>query len=360
MFDASFRASVVGSVLLALAAGCSDSKGAPAPDQDAATATHTPLLAISPTHVCALRQAGLYCWGDNYAGQLGTGDTQASEVPVKVANAGSDIGQLAVSSGRTCVRRDTGVVECWGDNALGQIGDGTRMSSPVPVAVVGLDNHIDEIAVEDGSTCALRGRYGTVQCWGASPEDSPDEGSLRPQPIEGLSDVVELRAGVFGTYCGRHADETVACWRLQEGKWTAAADVAALAGARAIALTGSDEVCAIAASGAILCHNLDDDSTIALGGSDGSVALVGTQLWACAQNAQGDWHCWNVLPPMLETVGSNAIALPTSATPVTSLALGGLRLCALRQDESVARNPRGAGITGDRGACRRAGASPRL
>jgi hypothetical protein len=300
------------------------------------TGTQTSLLALSPTHSCALRQAGLYCWGDNFAGQLGTGDTEPSTVPVQALNAGTDIVQLAASTGRTCVRRRTGAVACWGDNALGQFGDGTRQSSLLPVEVVGLENNVSELAIQDGSACALRGKVGSVQCWGASPEDAPDDGSLQPVAIEGVSRVIELRAGVSGTYCGRRADGSVTCWQLQAGKWSAAADVAALAGARAIALTGGDEVCAIAATGEIRCHNLYDDSTVKLGGSEDSVALVGTQLWGCAKNTQGEWHCWNVLPPMLESVGSNAIALPASASPVTSLALGGLRLCALREDDSVA------------------------
>ena len=159
---------------------------------------------------------------------------------------------------------------------------------------------------------------------------------MQPQAIEGVALAIELRAGVGGTYCGRRADGSVPCWRLQAGKWTAAVDVTALAGARAIALTGSDEVCAIAASGEILCHNLDDDSTVALSGSEDSVAVIGTHLWGCAKNTQGDWHCWNILAPMLESVGSNPIALPASTSPVVSLALGGLRLCALREDESLA------------------------
>src|SRR5262245_56988981 len=86
-------------------------------------------LATSATHSCALREAGLYGWGSNFVGQLGTGDEIDAERPVEAKLVGDDIAELALSSGRSCVRRKTGKVACWGQNDMGQIGDGTRDNS---------------------------------------------------------------------------------------------------------------------------------------------------------------------------------------------------------------------------------------
>ena len=43
------------------------------------------LLAVGNTHACARTADGVFCWGDNSAGELGNGGTVDSPVPVRVA-----------------------------------------------------------------------------------------------------------------------------------------------------------------------------------------------------------------------------------------------------------------------------------
>jgi hypothetical protein len=135
--------------LLALAGGCGDEQPtASAPDAAVAGAgggaSARPIevvrtLALSPSHYCARQQAGLFCWGANFLGQLGDGTAMDSDVPIAASMAGADIVDVALASGRTCVRRSTGEVACWGANGSGQIGDGTRDDAPAAVAALGID-----------------------------------------------------------------------------------------------------------------------------------------------------------------------------------------------------------------------------
>jgi len=178
---------------------------------------------------------------------------------------------------------------------------------------------------------AARERRGRVL--GGSPEGSPDDGSTVPEPIAGLSGIVELRGGVIDTYCARDADGAVYCFALDDGAWTEPARIAGLAHARAIAVTGYNVMCAITEARGVACYNLESGVSTPLEQSDDAVALVGTELVACAQRSTGHWTCWNILPPMLESVGSPPIYVPEDE--LIELAIGGFRVCAVRQDASV-------------------------
>jgi hypothetical protein len=291
-------------------------------------------LATSPGHACALRRAGLHCWGDNLQGALGTGDVESRDRPVAATVAGADIVELAAASGRTCVRRRGGEVACWGANDRGQLGDGTREPAVTPVTAPGIHD-ARQLAIDDGSTCVLHAS-GSVSCWGQSPDDSPEQGTLLPWLVPGLEDVVELRAGTLGTYCVRERLGSVRCLRLVEGHWDTLVEVPELAGASAIGVTFMDEVCGITSTSTVLCTNLDTHETYALNDSSDATELRATgSLSACARKADGTWHCWNVLPSMLASLGSPAIAVE-SDVPIVELSLSGFNGCALREDDSVA------------------------
>jgi alpha-tubulin suppressor-like RCC1 family protein len=98
----------------------------------------SPNAQIAPggSHTCArLPQATVVCWGK--AGRLGNGTSQASLTPVAVAGG---LVFAAIWSGRdhTCGRTDDepSRAYCWGDNARGQLGDGTMTERLVPTRVV--------------------------------------------------------------------------------------------------------------------------------------------------------------------------------------------------------------------------------
>ena len=46
-------------------------------------------------------------------------------------------GGLPEIGGQTCGRTSAGTIYCWGDNAFGQLGDGSLTGSNAPVKVAG-------------------------------------------------------------------------------------------------------------------------------------------------------------------------------------------------------------------------------
>lgn len=87
-------------------------------------------------HTCGRRDQEVRCWGSDSDGQLGNGPGGSSSVPIQVDYTEGDSPSVTTGASHTCVRRVQGQVECFGDNANGQIGDGTTVDAPSPVRVI--------------------------------------------------------------------------------------------------------------------------------------------------------------------------------------------------------------------------------
>src|ERR1700722_16091349 len=91
--------------------------------------------------------------GDAAGGAAGD-DGGLNVVPVNVAG-------IAPGQDDTCAQLVAGTVRCWGDNADGEVGDGTTVQRTLPTVVPGLSK-VAQGAVGVDSTCA-RLTDGTVQ-----------------------------------------------------------------------------------------------------------------------------------------------------------------------------------------------------
>lgn len=176
-------------------------------------------LKIGQYNGCALDQEkSLWCWG------MGTfptsGDFRSSAHPTLVKELEGKIVdfEMAGYSDNVCAVTDNGDVYCWGDNSIGQLGDGTLVTSSSPVKVVGIANATKVIPLGD-SACALLSNK-TVQCWGSNMYGSLGDGSgvdsLSPVVAQGLGAVEDL-VGYGSAICALTTPGAVYCWGMN---WT--------------------------------------------------------------------------------------------------------------------------------------------
>lgn len=88
---------------------------------------------------CGRRVSGrLYCWGDNTYDELGNANLpyDFSPRPVRVSGGFTDWASVAAGGTHACAIRAAGALYCWGYNYYGQVGNGQTggtVASPVPV-----------------------------------------------------------------------------------------------------------------------------------------------------------------------------------------------------------------------------------
>jgi alpha-tubulin suppressor-like RCC1 family protein len=103
------------------------------------------------------------CWGENTLGQLGNGTTRSSTTAVAVRGL-SHVTAVAVTDGYSCALR-LGAIYCWGNNPKGQLGDGLQpLGSTVPVRALHISNAVS-ISTGKGHACSVLSSGGAV-CWG--------------------------------------------------------------------------------------------------------------------------------------------------------------------------------------------------
>src|SRR5262249_12010506 len=91
---------------------------------------------------CARRSDNsVSCWGYN-SGNLGDGTMTDRHTPVSVSSLTTAVEVstgtgVSASDSFSCARRSNGAVSCWGPNAYGNLGDGTRTAHNTPGPVTG-------------------------------------------------------------------------------------------------------------------------------------------------------------------------------------------------------------------------------
>jgi alpha-tubulin suppressor-like RCC1 family protein len=126
-------------------------------------------------HGCAIRQGGdVLCWGANFSGQLGDG-TRVDR-PTPVAAGASGVVQLSLGYQHSCAVDAGGDVWCWGGNAAGQI-DATLPADVLDPTVV--FRGAASVTAGHVFTCVVD-REGAVHCRGANDRGQLGNGSFAP------------------------------------------------------------------------------------------------------------------------------------------------------------------------------------
>ena len=134
------------------------------------TARVTALTSSWEASGALLNNGEYYNWGYNAAGQLGNGTTADSAVPVHVALPAAVRqvfqGGSGAKNGQTVAILTNGSVWAWGDNDRGQLGDGTKVSSDVPVGV-DVPQGVTFVKVSSGGYASYAiDRSGRLWAWG--------------------------------------------------------------------------------------------------------------------------------------------------------------------------------------------------
>jgi cysteine-rich repeat protein len=194
-------------------------------------------------HSCALFNDGsMKCWGYNYSGQLGLGNTtnhgaapgQMGDNLLTVSFAtGKKVQAITAGNAHSCALLTDGNVKCWGYNAYGQLGLGTisnrgdgpgEMGDNLPSVDLGTGKTAVAIAAGQYHTCALL-NDGSVKCWGynvygqlgvggtSHRGDGPGEmGDNLPVVDLGVGKTaLAIEAGLDHT-CALLNDGSVKCW----------------------------------------------------------------------------------------------------------------------------------------------------
>ena len=191
--------------------GCNSNNGryTPVLVDDSNFPANYSIISISTgmAHSCAIIDNNdLYCWGNNYQGQLGIGGGNNADFPTPQY---VDSGVIAVATGNehSCALYENQIVKCWGNNGQGQLGTGDLFNQNSPTAL-NLSSNIALISLETAynMNCVIS-EENIPYCWGANqwgqlgnydPNDSRQE---TPLTIEDNLSVIAISLN-GDTVCG--------------------------------------------------------------------------------------------------------------------------------------------------------------
>ena len=135
----------------------------------------TPQIAAGQYHSIVIMPNGtLWAWGENFLGELGDGTTLNRSSPVQVGT-DSDWESISAGTNHIVALKSNGTLWAWGYNYQGQLGDGTTANKTSPVQV-GVDADWSAITAGSYYTIALKSN-GTLWAWGFNDKGQLGDGT---------------------------------------------------------------------------------------------------------------------------------------------------------------------------------------
>lgn len=254
---------------------------------------------------------------------------------------------VAAGAASSCALDTQGAAWCWGDNLVGQLGDGREVSIPRPNPIAG-DITFSQISmtkqswhgtVDDPARSIACGTStaGVVYCWGggAQPFNGIDASTGKPFGA-GFQ-----MAGVGHEYaCGLESDGALQCW----GYYTPLGYYGGRTGDDKFftqLTTGGDHICALTAEGAAFCWLRSQEPTstpIAVPGSHVFQTITAGDAHTCGLDREGVAWCWGWrYAPLGDSVPATGTGAPDPVRVKTdqrfsSIGAGGFHTCALAAD----------------------------
>jgi alpha-tubulin suppressor-like RCC1 family protein len=335
------------------------------------------------SHTCAIANDGdVYCWGNNNRGQLGnTTDNAAANPTALPVTLPSEAAAIAGSFDHTCAVLTDGDVYCWGNNWYGQLGNtinnATTTGNPTPLPVT-LPSEATAITAGIGHTCVLL-RDATVYCWGynrygqlGNTTNTTDyqinTTNPTPLPVTLPSEAAAIAAGNSHT-CAVLTDGDVYCWGLNSrGQLRNTTNITSYnsnpiplpvtLASEATAITAEDyHTCALFTNGDVSCWgwnyygqlgnttnyqiNTTNPAPLPVTLPSAAIAITAGISHTCAVLTDGDVYCWGLnssgqLGNTTKSFDGDPTPLPvTLPSEATAITAGGDHTCAILTDSDV-------------------------
>jgi hypothetical protein len=278
------------------------------------TVTFVAIAAAESDHTCALTADGrAFCWGNNILGELGNGPAAGSRTPVEVGG-GLRFASLAGGGWFTCGLLVDGAGLCWGSGARGRLGGGVLENAPAPRPVAG-GLAFTSLSAGWAHACGVTddGAY----CWGSGIALGADAGkySLVPLPVSGDPGFLALDAG--GDFsCALTGAGAAWCWgvnyygQIGDGSTVSATAPTPVTGGHAFtaASVGTSHACGLTLGGETWCWGDNSAGELGDGSQESAVApepVTGGMTFA-GLSAGGDFTCGWIADGTTYCWGTNA------------------------------------------------------
>jgi len=296
----------------------------PNPTQIDALSDETAVLDITSSDCVIKKNGTLWCWGENFYGELGNGTVFNDQpTPTEVTTLGNAVTAVGTMGGHTCAF-SAGKTYCWGDNGDGELALnlGDALDHPLPEEVTALTDTMVAYVGSGAHTCALTD-MGAVWCWGDSQSGRlgfplvPDNASYAPDHPLGLDTGVTAIAQQHHHGCAIKTDKTLWCWgnnffgqlgdpTFLDQMRSTPTQVIALGTEVEDVSTGDDHTCALKTDGTVWCWGGNGEAQLGQGSlsffkNPTPVQVVLPALTqdievgainACALLVDGRVYCW--------------------------------------------------------------------